>query len=242
MIDLHSHILPNIDDGARSIEDTIAIAENSVSAGVTHMMCTPHINLGTFDNTPETISAAFNLAVAAIKKADIPLKLAFASEVRLCPEILVLTKQNKLPFLGAWQGKQALLLELPHSHIPPGAENLIKWLLSNNIQPVIPHPERNREIIADYPKARWLKQLGCIFQVTAGAFVNRFSDAVFDTVWRMQQDKLITYVASDTHNIKMRPNDMKDAYNAVVAKVDQNLADAWFIEIPNVITQEITWQ
>lgn len=242
MIDLHSHILPNIDDGARSIEDTLAIAENSVAAGVTHMMCTPHIHFGIFDNTADTISHSFALALAAIKNAQIPLKIAFASEVRICPEVITLIQQNKLPLLGTWKGKQVLLLELPHSHIPPGVENLIKWLLSNNIQPVIPHPERNREIIANYPKVKWLKQLGCIFQVTAGAFVNRFSGAVTDTVWRMQTDNLITYVASDTHNIKMRPNDMKAAYDAVANKVNKNVADGLFVKMPQYITAGVNWQ
>ncbi|MGB3724222.1 MAG: CpsB/CapC family capsule biosynthesis tyrosine phosphatase, partial [Glaciecola sp.] len=228
MIDLHSHILPGIDDGARSITDTLAIAENSVEAGVTHMVCTPHIHLGTFNNTVESISNAFEVAVNALHEHNIPLKLAMGSEVRITPEILPLVSNKQLPYIGTWRGKHALLLELPHSHIPAGVENLIKWLIKHNVQPVIPHPERNRDILANYSKAKWLKQLGCIFQITAGALVNRFSEAVHTTAWQMQQDNLLTYVASDTHNVHKRPNDMQAAYNAVEQRTNDRVANALF--------------
>ena len=242
MIDLHSHILAGIDDGANTLEDTLAIAENSVKSGVTHMMCTPHIHLGIFNNNPDTISKAFSEACTAIQSANIPLKLAMACEVRICPEILDMVKHNQLPFIGRWRGRSALLLELPHSHIPPGVENVIHWLLKNGIQPIIPHPERNRDILANYSKAKWLKQLGCLFQVTAGAFVNRFSDAVYDTVWQMQKDNLVGYVASDTHNISKRPNDMQNAYNAVATNTNKKVADALFMRIPQHLTLDIKWQ
>ena len=242
MIDLHSHILAGIDDGARSIDDTLAIAQNSVENGVTHMMCTPHIHLGIFNNDIPSITQAFEKACSAIHDANIPLKLAMASEVRICPEILTLVQKNELPYLGKWRSRNALLLELPHSHIPPGAENLIHWLLKHGVQPIIPHPERNREILANYSKARWLKQLGCIFQVTAGAFVQRFSDAIYDTVWQMRDDNLIGYVASDTHNVLKRPNDMQLAYDAVASKTNKKIADALFFRIPQHLTAGVNWQ
>lgn len=242
MIDLHSHILPYIDDGARDIHDTIAIAENSVLAGVTHMMCTPHIHFGVFNNTVTSINKSFQEALLVIHNNNIPLKLAMGCEVRITPEILGLIGKNQLPFIGNWRGKRALLLELPHSHIPPGVENLIQWLIKHNVQPVIPHPERNRDILANYSKARWLKQLGCIFQVTAGALVNRFSDGVFDTAWRMQEDNLITYVASDTHNVSKRPNDMLKAYDAMATKTNTSIADGFFKSIPEHITRNVVWK
>lgn len=242
MIDLHSHILPGIDDGARTLADTIAIAQNTVENGVTHMMCTPHIHLGTFDNTRATIAKAYEQACVALHEANIPLKLGMGCEMRICPEIMSLFQQSQLPFIGEWLGRSALLLELPHSHIPPGTENLIKWLLHKGVQPVIPHPERNRDILANYNKAKRLKQQGCLFQVTAGAFVNRFSDAVHTTVHKMLDDKLIDYVASDTHNVSKRPNDMKAAYNAVVTIMNTDVADELFLNVPKHLSQNIDWQ
>lgn len=235
-------MLPGIDDGAQTISDTLAIAQNAVDNGVTHMMCTPHINYGTFNNSPSTIEPAFKEAVEAIHKANIPLNIAMACEMRICPEVINLVKQAKLPFIGQWENRSAVLLELPHSHIPPGAENLIKWLVQSNIQPIIPHPERNRDILANYSKAKWLKQQGCLFQVTAGAFVNRFSDKVMKTVWQLLEDELIDYVASDTHNVTRRPNDMQVAYNAVEQKYGRAVAQQLFVEVPQQITADVQWQ
>ena len=241
MIDLHSHILPSIDDGARTLDDTLLIAEDSVRAGITHMLCTPHIHLGIFDNNKESIENSFQLALTEIHKANIPLKLGIGAEVRICPEVITLIQQNSLPYVGKWRNKNALLLELPHSHIPPGTEQLILWL-KKYVQPIVPHPERNRDILANYSKGKWLKQLGCIFQVTAGAFIGRFGDTVMDTVWRMQQDNLIAYVASDTHNVKKRPNDMREAYEEVKIRTNNSVANAYFKKMPEYLSSEVNWQ
>ncbi|MDT0595958.1 tyrosine-protein phosphatase [Glaciecola petra] len=242
MIDLHSHILPGIDDGARTADDTVAIAKNSFEAGVTHIMCTPHIHLGIFNNNTESIAKAFLIAQKAITQASIPIKLSVACEVRICPEIIPLVQNNKLPFIGEWDGKKALLLELPHSHVPAGAENLIKWLIKNDIQPVIPHVERNRDVLAQYKKAAYLFKLGCLFQVTAGAFVGRFGSDVEATAWQLLNDDMLCYAASDTHNVHKRPNDMQVAYEAVKERVGKQIADSMFINMPTLITQKVNWK
>lgn len=242
MIDLHSHIIAGIDDGARTLDDSIALARNSVEAGVTQVMCTPHVHIGRYDNNVETIKPAFELTLAAIQDAGIPLKLAMGSEVRIASEILFLAPQNKLLFIGKWEEKDVLLLEMPHSHIPPGIENIIKWLLSRNIQPVIPHPERNRDILENYAKAKWLKQFGCMFQTTAGSYIGRFSQNVKETVWAMQKDGLVDYVASDMHSVKDRPNDMHEAYNAVRNEINVEVANSLCNEVPKLMTLGINWQ
>jgi protein-tyrosine phosphatase len=242
LIDLHSHILPGIDDGARTLDDTIALARQASEQGVTHMVCTPHIHLGTFNNTQETIAQAFELARDAIHEHKIPLKLSYSCEVRLGIEITQWVEAKSLPLLGAYKGKSALLLELPHSHIPAGTDSLIHWLLKRNIQPIIPHPERNRDILDNYDKATWLKRLGVLFQATAGAFVGTFGERVEQTVWRMLDDKLISYVASDMHNLHKRPNEMKMAYQAISNIKGEMIADNLLYKMPQQITEHTHWQ
>ncbi|MEM0909505.1 MAG: CpsB/CapC family capsule biosynthesis tyrosine phosphatase [Pseudomonadota bacterium] len=241
MIDLHSHILSGIDDGARTIEDTVLLAQQSVDEGVTHMVCTPHVHPGVYDNTHDSISQAFDAAVEAIKSYNIPLKLSFAAEIRLSFEILEWIKGNNIPFLGRYKDKNVLLLELPHSHIPVGTDNLITWLSKQNIQAVIPHPERNREIMANYDKAIWLRNLGCLFQMTAGAVTGRFRDESSDTAWRMLEDNMFAYVASDLHNLHKRPNDMGKAYKQIEQAFGTNTAEKLFSETPAHITESTHW-
>jgi len=242
LIDLHSHILPAIDDGAKTLEDAVAMAKHSVECGVTHMMCTPHIHQGVFENNLATITPAYEQLVSALKTQQIPLKLAFSCEVRVTPDILQWVETKSLPFIGEWEGKKALLLELPHSHIPPGVENLVRWLLKNDIQPIIPHPERNRDIIADYNKINLLKRVGCLFQVTAGAFIGRFSVQVQLVAERLLADNLITYVASDMHSLQRRPNDMLACKQALTHIASSDTANALVYDVPSIITKNINWQ
>jgi protein-tyrosine phosphatase len=242
LIDLHSHILPGIDDGAKTLEDSIELAKHSVANGVTHMMCTPHIHQGIFDNNVETIELSFTQLIAAVRQNNIALKLAYSCEIRITPDILTWVAHKSLPFIGEWKGKQALLLELPHSHIPPGVENLVRWLLKNNIQPIIPHPERNRDIIADYNRINMLKRIGCIFQVTAGAFIGRFNEQVQTIAERLLSENLIAYVASDMHNLHRRPNDMLACKQALTQIAGSAKAQALVYDIPFEISQNMNWQ
>ncbi len=242
MIDLHSHILPGIDDGAKTLEDAVALAKHSCETGVTHMVCTPHIHQGVYDNNLATITPAFTQLVAALKEQQVPLKLAISCEVRVTPDILNWVTADSLPFIGEWKGNNALLLELPHSHIPPGIENLVRWLLKNNIQPIIPHPERNRDIIADYNRIHILQRIGCLFQVTAGAFTGRFNEQVQLVAERLLSDKLITYVASDMHSLLRRPNDMLACKQAITELADGDTANALVYDVPLMISKNLNWQ
>ncbi|GFD68768.1 tyrosine-protein phosphatase [Alteromonas sp. KUL106] len=234
MIDLHSHILPGIDDGARSLDIALEMAKQAVDCGVSHMVCTPHIHRGYFDNTLSSIAETFHHFQHHVGEASIPLSLSFAAEVRVNELIPVWYKQNALPFLGSYNDKQVLLLEMPHSHVPQGLEALIKWLLRNNVQPLIAHPERNRELLAEQHKFSWLQRQGCLFQVTAGALTGRFGDKVNDFALSLMEKRAFHVVASDTHDLERRPNDMKAAFD-VVQKYDVNFAQDVFITNPSEI-------
>lgn len=242
MIDLHSHILPGIDDGASDLAASLAMAEQSVSVGVTHMVCTPHIHQSYFDNDIANIAQTYQTLVTHLAQANCPLKLSFGAEIRITPDIMIWHKQGQIPFIGRWQNKDVMLLELPHSHIPPGTDNLVRWLIKNQIQPVIAHPERNRDIIAAPDKIYTLKRAGCLFQATAGAITGRFSKSVKDTVELLLARDLISYVASDTHSINRRPNDMAEAFIAVTALKGKEYAVNLFKTFPWSISQGNAWQ
>ncbi|MDG6100084.1 histidinol-phosphatase [Alteromonas sp. ZYF713] len=235
MIDLHSHILPGIDDGARNTEMSLAMAQQAVDAGISFMMCTPHMHWGTFDNDMNIIEPVFKQLRRDISAAGIPLTLGWAAEVRLNEMVPVWYKTQKIPFLGTLNGKKILLLELPHSHIPAGADQLIKWLIAHGVQPLIPHPERNRDVWERPEKIRWLRNLGCLFQVTAGALTGRFGEVVQDISLSMLDDNFIDLVASDTHDTKRRPNDMKEAFDLVCRQAGEQPAQRLFVETPGMI-------
>ena len=237
MIDLHCHLLPGIDDGAQNLTDSIELVKLAIADGITHAVCTPHIQLGRFDNNVKTISTAFDLLVAQIKSQQLKLEIAFAAEVRICPEIMLFSKQNKLPFIGKWQNTDVLLLELPHSHIPPGTDQLIKWLHKNKITPMIAHPERNRDIMADYHKLDMLCKLGCLFQVTAVSLCGQFGDIAQTIAVNMLKEDKVTILATDAHNVKRRPPNLLAGRNAAAEIIGEKKADSLVYDIPKLISQ-----
>ncbi len=234
MKDLHSHIIPGIDDGAKTMHESLLMAEQAVSNGVTHMVCTPHIHPSFFDNNRVNIEQGFIALADNVKQEGIPLSLSFAAEVRVNDLIPIWLKNNELPFIGTYEGKNVLLLEMPHSHVPSSLDMLIKWLINNNVQPLVAHPERNRDILKQPHLLQWLQRLGCLFQVTAGAFTGRFGEHVQALSKQMLVDKAFHIVASDTHDTHRRPNEMKKAYD-VVASYDETFAQTAFLTLPSRI-------
>lgn len=245
MIDLHSHILAGIDDGAISLDDSLQLIEGSIDSGVINILATPHIHLGTFDNDLKTIKHAFYTLTQHLSSTEqlsstfkqAKISLAYAAEVRICPEVMLLAKTNQLPFMGKWQDDDLLLLEFPHSHIPPGSEKLIDWLMEHNIMVMIAHPERNRDVWQSSDSLSVFKERGCLFQITAASLLGDFGDRSKALAWSMIKDNEATIVASDMHNITRRPSKMKDAYRAVRIRFGDEVAQTLFVTTPDLIFQ-----
>lgn len=235
MIDLHSHLLPGIDDGARSMDEALQLARVAVDDGITHITFTPHIHPGRFDNNVSTIQPVFEAFKQALKDASVPLSVAMSGEVRLSAEVLMLVAQNQIPFLGTWEGKNVMLLELPHSHIPPGSDKLVKWLLDRNIIPMIAHPERNKDIIRDLEAVTPFVELGCLFQVTAMSMAGGFGVASAQRAMEMLEKGWITVLATDAHNLEHRPPVLSEGYAVAKAVVGEAAAKALVLDNPRMI-------
>lgn len=235
MIDLHSHILAGIDDGASTLDDSIALVSNAQQNGVTKILATPHINFGTFDNDLQSIKTAFSNLTHQLQIQQIDISLAYAAEVRICPEIILLAKQQQLPFMGKWLGADLLLLEFPHSHIPPGSEKLIDWLVAHNIKPMIAHPERNRDLWQFKELLRPFKERDCLFQVTAASLLGHFGERSEKLAWELLDSGTVTVIASDMHSISRRPCKMEQAYKLINTRYGSDVAEQLFVRNPELI-------
>ena len=238
IIDIHSHILPGIDDGAQTLDDAIALAKYAVARGITHSVITPHIHPGRYDNDVDTISAAFNLLQNEIKEQNITLKIAYAAEVRISVEMMDLINQNKIPFLGQTQGKNILLLEFPHSHILPGSEKLVNWLTQRNIKPIIVHPERNKELQADFSKISPFLKAGCLLQVTGGSLIGKFGPKSQQIAQLLIENKWAHFVATDAHNLKHRPPDLSEVNKYLKSTVGETHAKQLLYDNPWSIVKD----
>jgi len=235
MIDIHCHILPGIDDGAKNLDDSLAMCRMAVADGITHMTVTPHVHPGRFDNNLKTIQPVFDQLQQLLLAENIPLSISMAGEVRLSAEVLMLHGQKQLPFLGRWQGRQLMLLELPHDGIPPGSDKLAKWLLDRDILPMIAHPERNRAIAENINRLEPFLQLGCLLQLTAMSVTGRFGDSAFKAAHKILDQDWAAVVASDAHNVKSRPPILSEAFERVGAEYGAERAERLFVTNPGLI-------
>ena len=211
MIDLHNHLLPGIDDGAKTVEDSIELLKIAAEDGITRMVMTPHIEPGRYNNDTQTIRESFNRLTNELKDVSIGIEIAMASEVHLDPAILPMIDNDQIPFLGEENGYTIMLLELPHGQIPPGTEQFINHLIKNNIRPIIAHPERNREIMDDISKLKRLKGIGCLTQITSSSLTGTFGVNIQRTAIRMLNQGDVDIIASDAHDSHYRPPTLSTA-------------------------------
>ena len=219
MIDLHNHLLPALDDGANDMVEALAMARLAVADGITHVVCTPHIRPGVFDNDQAGILEMLHQYRLALADAGIELAVAAAAEVHFGLEVMAMHRADELPLLGEWQGRQVLLLEFPHSGLPVGAERLVDWLIDRDIVPMIAHPERNRDFINSADRLLPFLNRGCLIQVTAGALLGQFGERSQARAEQLLLDGCATCIASDAHNTHNRVPGLARATRAAAAIV-----------------------
>jgi protein-tyrosine phosphatase len=225
MIDIHSHLLPGIDDGCQTLEESLALARFAVDNGITYSILTPHMHRDRYDNNIDIISDKFLILQKALEIEKIPLQIGYAAEVRIGHEILDMIHNDQLPFLGCIGKLKYLLLEMPHSHIMPGSYNLIEWLLENHIIPVIAHPERNKELQKNYNKAHELINLGCLFQITSASISGKFGVLCQNSAHYLLKKHWVSFVATDAHNLKYRPPDLIQSKPFLIQMLGEKEAD-----------------
>jgi protein-tyrosine phosphatase len=225
MIDIHCHMLPGIDDGSESLDESLEMARLAVANGITESILTPHIHAGRYANTRETVYKATRQFQQCLQENGIALRVRMAAEIRIGPELMSMVEAQQVPFLGTLDGYQLVLLELPHSHIPLGSEKLVMWCLERNIRPVIPHPERNKDVIRDIEMIAPLVKLGCLLQVTAGAVVGGFGPQAKKRARQLLKRGWVSFLASDAHNTQHRIPDLEPGRAAAAKYIGEG--ESW---------------
>lgn len=213
MIDLHCHILPGVDDGAENIEASIAMAEQAVCQGITHILCTPHHNNGKYTNpTSEVISLVASLQ-AELDKRNLPLTVLEGQEVRITGDLIEDIRNDKILFTDLED--TYILIEFPTMEVPSYTEQVFFELLQMGKVPVIVHPERNAHFRKDPNNLIPFLEMGCLAQLTAPSYVGVFGKDIQKTAKVMVEHNLVQMVASDAHGVKKRSFFMKETYEQI---------------------------
>lgn len=210
MIDIHCHILPGFDDGARDIYDTLDMASMAVLGGTKAIVATPHCNIpGTDGNYYNSYyREIFQSASKALEKERIPLRLLPGMEVFATFDLPELIRDKKILTLNQ---SNYLLMEFAFDEDPEFAEIMVDRILEMKITPVIAHPERYEFIKYDREFARRLAQKGAVLQANKGSIMGRYGRGAQDTVCELLERGFISVVASDAHSAQIRTPDMRRA-------------------------------
>lgn len=198
--DCHCHILPGLDDGAQTLEDSLYLAQRLVAYGFERAVCTSHSSF-LFRNTPSTVIPACESLQEELDRAGISLKLIPSLEYRLIPETWPQIRRND--WLLPWEGNH-ILVELPISHpeklmdIDPAAE--IRQLIADGYQPVLAHPERYEWATKDYYKT--LFDAGAAFQRNLGSIEGMYGPGPADRALWLLQEGFYSFLGTDMHNRK----------------------------------------
>lgn len=228
-VDIHSHILPNLDDGPRTLEGTLDLAGEALANGISDIIATPHLNRDLFPFSSSASRQACNELEEALTAANMPLNLHLGAEVKIHPRIVDEFKAGKVPLLAA---SRYLLLELPFDMIPPYAREIVFQMRLAGVTPIIAHPERNASIQANPSKLGAFIDLGCLAQINSTSLTGRLGEASQSTAVSMLTQDWAHIIGSDSHFAGDRGPNFKEAITVAAKYVGLEEAQTLVRENP----------
>jgi protein-tyrosine phosphatase len=221
MIDLHSHLLPGLDDGASDESAALQMARAFVADGIEVVACTPHILPGLYLNSGPAIRAAVAQMQAQLDRAEIPLRLVTGADNHIIPDFVAKLRSGHLLSLN---DTRYVLVEPPHHVAPARMEELFFSILVAGFVPVLTHPERLTWIRHSYPMIERLAQSGTFLQITAGSLTGRFGREPRYWAERLLDEGLVHILATDAHDVRRRPPDLARGRASAAERVGEDEA------------------
>lgn len=236
VIDLHSHLLPGLDDGAPDFDESIRMARMFVADGTTTLACTPHILPGVYGNDGTGIKIAVAVLQRALSEQGIGLRLVEGADNHIVPDFVSGLKSGRLLTLG---GTRYVLVEPPHHVLPPRIDALFFDILANGYVPLLTHPERMTWIEGNYELLKLLRSRGVLMQLTAGAVTGDFGRRAKYWSERMLDDRVVDIIASDAHGSDRRVPGLSRAFSAAARRVGDAEATHLVLTRPQGILEDL---
>lgn len=197
-VDVHSHLIPAIDDGARDIEESIALLNALEAQGYKKVITTPHIMLDTYCNTPTSIKEGVAVLVARAKEAGIKLEIEAAAEYYLDSGFLTQLCAKDVLLVGG----EYLLFETSYMAKPLQFDEMVYEIIAAGYKPLLAHPERYRYIQDLKTEYMALKEKGIYFQVNLNSFGGHYGEEAKIKANFLNKQGMIDFLGSDVHHKK----------------------------------------
>ena len=210
MIDIHTHIIPYVDDGSPNLETSIAMIKHELAIGVDEIIATPHHIYSRYESTVEVIKERFNFLCEEVKKQNLPITLYLGQEIYFThkEDIIQMLKEGKLLTLN---NTNRVLLEFSFHREPENLLEVIYNFRVNGYQVIIAHVERYEWMT--YQKVVALRSEGALIQINSDAVLGYTSWKEKRFVRKLLKNNLVDYVASDTHSF--RPSSLDKSYKKI---------------------------
>lgn len=195
--DIHSHLLPGLDDGVKTFDESVAIIRQFQAAGYTKLVTTPHIMSDTYRNEPRAIMAKLNELRAVLARQDIPMQIDAAAEYYLDSSLIHQVEAN-VPLLTF--GGRYVLFEMNYMTEPYQLKDFIFKLITQGYKPVLAHPERYQFMTLD--KAEDLYHRGVLLQINLLSFVDYYSKDVRVLANQIVDQGWVSFLGSDCHHVR----------------------------------------
>lgn len=211
MIDVHCHILPGVDDGSKSVDIALELAQEAARQGVTHIVCTPHHLNRSWMNPRGQVELLVSEFQKKLQREQIDLTLFAGQEIRIAGDIPQRMDQGDICFYD--ENETYLLIEFPTQVVPEYADQLFYQLQTRGITPVIAHPERNYAIQKDPELLKAFVERGVIGQLTAASLLGDLGKDVRRFSLELIEGNLVHVLGSDAHDPVKRPYVLGPAYD-----------------------------
>lgn len=229
MIDIHNHLLPDIDDGPRDLRGSIAMAEAAIRSGITHVVCTPHASYRYKFEPRLNAERLASVQQAVGDKLVLHLGCDFHLSVDNVEALFIDPSKYTI------NGTQYILIELPDVFVFPQISDVLFEMKVKGLIPIITHPERNAFLSAHLERALpWLRT-GCLMQVTAGAVIGTFGKGPEATAEKLLENGMVHIIASDAHNPESRPFLLREAHGKIAKVHGSAIADRLCIHNPRAV-------
>lgn len=235
LCDLHTHVLPGVDDGAQEMEYALQMLRNAAASDVELLAVTPHCNrpYEMSNYLDDSLLDRFLQLQQAAK--DIPVRLVLGAEVLVDELLPQLLRQKKIPTIN---GSRYLLTEFSVDASPDFFQDMLQSILALGYIPLIAHPERYISV-CQMPQivATWL-DMGCHLQLTGGSIMGEYGKTIQRTAAYLLQQDLVACVASDAHGLHHRSNFLLDVYDHLSLRYSKHYATCLMYENPMGICRD----
>ena len=231
MIDIHSHVVWGLDDGAPSVEDSLRMLRTASEDGITDIVATPHAN-SQYVFQPDLLHQRTEELTRQSEGKPV---IHRGCELNFNSDNIGLLMDS--PYSYTINAGPYLLVEFPNFHIGTHTEAILRQLVDAGIVPIVAHPERNPILLRDLKRLESWLELGCLTQVTARSITRGFGGPSHSASLRLLDQVLVHVVATDAHATQYRPPALSAAYHAVRLGFGEEAADLLFTDNPRLIIQ-----